>query len=221
MRRPSCNLGPGAADRGGPERGAGSMRRKTFDLIVTAVGGALVVILVVAGALLLVGANYANSSVHNQLARQEIYFPAARTINTPHNENYASRSEILPYAGQQVLTGAQANAYAYKVQMDVYGLPYHGVYSKISAYSLAHPTTKKAAALVTVSFRGTTLQGLLLEAYAFSQFGVIATWGAVASFILAGIMLLLTALGLHHLRRVTDVQEFPKVHEPERELQPV
>lgn len=41
------------------------MKRKAFDLIVTAVGGVLVVILVVAGALLLVGANYANSSVHN------------------------------------------------------------------------------------------------------------------------------------------------------------
>ncbi len=196
------------------------MKRKTFDLIVTAVGGALVVILVVAGALLLVGANYANSSVHNQLARQEITFPTAKTMNTKHSENYASRSVQLPYAGQQVLTGAQASAYAYKVQMDVYGLPYHGVYSKISGYALTHPTTKKFAALVTVSFRGTTLQGLLLEAYAFSQFAVIATWGAIASFVLAGIMLLLTALGLRHLRRVTDAEEFPKVHEPERELQP-
>ena len=189
------------------------MKRKTFDLIVTAVGGALVVILVVAGALLLVGANYANSSVHNQLARQEIYFPATKTINTKHNENYASRSEILPYAGQQVLTGAQAQAYAYKVQMDVYGMPYHGVYSKISGYALTHPTTKKFASLVTVSFRGTTLQGLLLEAYAFSQFATIATIGAIVSFVLAGLMLVLTVLGLLHFRRVTAAAEFPTVHE--------
>lgn len=186
------------------------MKRKTFDLILTAVGGGLVVILVVAGALLLVGANYANSSVHNQLARQEITFPAVKTINTKHNENYASRSEILPYAGQQVLTGAQAKAYAYKVQMDMYGMPYHGVYSKISGYAITHPTTKKMAALVTVSFRGTTLQGLLLEAYAFSQFGVIATDGAIAAFSLAFVMLLLTGLGLWHVRRTPLGQEFPK-----------
>lgn len=186
------------------------MKRKTFDLILTAVGGALLVILVVAGALLLVGANYANSSVHNQLARQEITFPAAKTITTKHNENYASRSEILQYAGQQVLTGAQAKAYAYKVQMDMYGMPYHGVYAKISGYAITHPTTKKIAAMVTPSFRGTTLQGLLLEAYAFSQFGVIATDGAIAAFCLAFVMLLLTGLGLWHVRRTPLGQEFPK-----------
>ena len=35
------------------------------------------------------------------------------------------------------------------------------------------------------SFRGTTLRGLLLEAYAFSEIGVIMLWGAIASFLLA------------------------------------
>jgi hypothetical protein len=186
------------------------MKRKTFDLILTAGGAALVVILVAAGALLLWGANYANSSVHNQLARQEITFPTAKTINTKHSENYISRSVQLPYAGQQVLTGAQAKAYAYKVQMDIYGLPFHGVYSKISAYSMTHPTTKKMAALVTVSFRGITLQGLLLEAYSFSIFGTLAFDGALAAFCAAFLMLVLTGLGLWHIRRVPASQEFPK-----------
>jgi uncharacterized iron-regulated membrane protein len=186
------------------------MKRKTFDLILTAGGAALVVICIVAGALLLVGANYANNSVHNQLARQEITFPTAKTINTKHSENYISRSVQLPYAGQQVLTGTQAKAYAYKVQMDIYGLPFHGVYSKISAYAMTHPSTKKMAALVTVSFKGTTLQGLLLEAYAFGQFGSIATDGAIAAFSLAFLMLVLTGLGLWHVRRTPQGQEFPK-----------
>lgn len=186
------------------------MKRKTFDLIFTVVGAALVVILVVAGSLLLVGANYTNTNVRNQLARQEIYFPTAKTMSTKHSENYISRGVQLPYAGQQVLTGAQAKAYAYKVQMDMYSMPFHGVYSKISAYSLAHPSTKKFAALVTVSFRGTTLQGLLLEAYAFSQFGSIATDGAIAAFSLAFLMLILTGLGLWHTRRVDTTEEFPK-----------
>jgi uncharacterized iron-regulated membrane protein len=188
------------------------MRRKTFDLMLTAGGAALVVILAVAGALLLVGANYANTNVHNQLARQEITFPTAKTIMTKHSENYISRAVQLPYAGQQVLTGAQAKAYAYKVQMDIYGLPFHGVYSKISAYSMTHPSTKKMAALVTVSFKGTTLQGLLLEAYAFSQFGTIATDGAIAAFCAAFVMLLLTGLGLWHTRRTPVEQVFPKTH---------
>lgn len=186
------------------------MKRKSLDLILTAGGAAVVAILLAAGALLLVGANYANTNVHNQLARQEITFPTAKTMNTRHSENYASRSVQLPYAGQQVLTGAQAKAYAYKVQMDVYGLPFHGVYSKISGYAMTHPTTKKMAALVTVSFKGTALQGLLLEAFAFSQFGTIAADGAIAAFCAAFLMLLLTGLGLWHIRRVPVSQEFPK-----------
>ncbi len=186
------------------------MKRKTFDLILTAVGGALTVILVVAGALLLVGANYANSNVHDQLARQQITFPTKAQILTKKGEDYISRNVQLPYAGQQVLTGTQAKAYAYKVQMDVYPMPFHGVYSKVSAFAMTHPTTAKAAALVTTSFRATTLQGLLLEAYAFSQFGTIATDGAIAAFSLAFLMLLLTGLGLWHVRRTPVSEEFPK-----------
>lgn len=186
------------------------MRRKTFDLILSVGGGALVVILIVAGALLLIGANYASTNVHNQLARQEITFPTVKTIMTKHSENYVSRTVLLPYAGQALLTGAQAEAYAYKVEMDVYGMPFHGVYSKISAYSMAHPSTAKMAALVTTSFRAITLQGLLLEAYAFSQFGTIAMDGAIAAFCAAFVLLILTGLGLRHTRRTPLEQLFPK-----------
>jgi hypothetical protein len=53
------------------------MKRKTLDLILTAGGGALMLLCVVAGALLLWGASFANSEVHNQLAQQDVFFPAA------------------------------------------------------------------------------------------------------------------------------------------------
>ena len=59
-------------------------------------------------------------------------------------------------------------------------------------------------------FKGTTLRGLLLEAYAFWTFGQIALVAAIVSFILAGIMLILTLLGVLHLRRVPADAEFPK-----------
>jgi hypothetical protein len=186
------------------------MKRKTFDLVLSSGGAVLTVVLIAAGALLLWGSNFTSNQVHNQLARQEISFPTAKTINTKHSENYISRSVQLPYAGQQVLTGAQAKAYAYKIQMDIYGLPYHGVYSKLSGFALTHPTTKKMAALVTVSFKASTLEGLLLDAYAFSIFGTLAFDGALAAFCAAFVMLLLTGLGLWHTRRTPLEQEFPK-----------
>ena len=50
-------------------------------------------------------------------------------------------------------------------------------------------------------FKGETLRGLLLNAYAFDTMGRIAGIAAVAAFSFAGLMLLLVALGTWHLRR--------------------
>ncbi len=94
-------------------------------------------------------------------------------------------------------------------------------YAQLSAASLADPTNTKLAGQVATVFKGTTLRGLLLEAYAFSTFGEIALVASIISFVLAGVMLLLTVLGLLHLRRVPEDQEFPKVHQPEKVLETV
>jgi hypothetical protein len=56
-------------------------------------------------------------------------------------------------------------------------------------------------------FKGETLRGLLLNAYAFSTMGTIALYGAIASFVGAGLLLVLSLLGLAHLRRVPETQE--------------
>jgi hypothetical protein len=56
-------------------------------------------------------------------------------------------------------------------------------------------------------FRGTTLRSMLLEAYGFWQLGQIALIAAVASFIAAGLMLILSVLGFVHLRRTAPETE--------------
>jgi hypothetical protein len=80
-------------------------------------------------------------------------------------------------------------------------MPYGGVYDAVSTASRAAPTNKTLAAEVTTSFEGTTLRGLLLEAYAFSVFGEVATWAAIGAFILAGLMAILVVLGFLHARK--------------------
>ena len=50
-------------------------------------------------------------------------------------------------------------------------------------------------------FQGTTLRSMLLEAYGFWQFGQIALMAAWAAFTGAALMLILSLLGLFHLRR--------------------
>lgn len=186
------------------------MRRKVFDLLASVGGGVMVVVLVVAGALLMWGSSFTSSNVHDQLARQEIFFPpkaafahaAVGTQVTPSMIPSVSR-----YAGQQLLTGQQAQVYANDfIAVHLSEMPYRGVYSTISAKAHAatpgSATAAKLDALMLTSFQGTTLRGLLLEAYAFSVFGTIALWAAIASFALAAVMALLVALGLWHARRV-------------------
>jgi hypothetical protein len=53
----------------------------------------------------------------------------------------------------------------------------------------------------------------LLEAYAFSEFGLIALYAGIASFILAGLMAILVAMGLWHSRRVPENTQIT-VHAP-------
>jgi hypothetical protein len=189
------------------------MRRKTLDLILTAGGAALMVICLVAGILLLWGSNFASSEVHDQLANQQVYFPTAAQLAHPTGHEVTTKMlpYLQPYAGQQVLTGAQAKAYAtHFIATHLAAMPYGGVYSKVSAASMASPKTSALSAEVQTVFRGTTLRSMLLEAYGFSVFGTIAGDGAIAAFCVGGVMLLLTGLGLWHIRRVPAAQEFPK-----------
>jgi hypothetical protein len=95
-------------------------------------------------------------------------------------------------------------------------MPYGGVYSKISTAARAEPKNTKLAELETTSFQGTTLRGLLLEAYGFSKIGTIMLYGAIASFILALVMLGLVVLGFRHAQRTPPEEELlPPRPEPD------
>ncbi|HTZ08162.1 MAG TPA: hypothetical protein VMB72_03760 [Acidimicrobiales bacterium] len=200
------------------------MRRKTLDMILTAGGAVLVVVLVAAGALGLWGHSYAESNVHNQLAEQRITFPPAAAFAHPKVGTEITPSMIpvvSQYAGQQLLTGAQAEVYAdHFIAVHLNEIGQGQTYAQLSAKAMALPKGSAAytaaEAQVQTVFQGTTLRGLLLEAYGFSQFGQIALVGSIVAFVLAGIMLLLTVAGLLHLRRVPGDQEFPKVSVPDR-----
>ncbi len=186
------------------------MRRKTFDTLLTCGGVVLTAVLIIAGALLMWGHNFAQSNVKSQLAQQQITFPTAAQLAHPDGKEVtaAMQKTLGQYAGQQLTTGPQAKAYADNfIGVHLYGMPYHGVYSQVSEASMAQPTNTKLATLKTTTFQGTTLRGLLLEAYAFSEFGNIAFIASIASFALAGIMAVLTILGFWHLRRVNPNEE--------------
>jgi hypothetical protein len=181
------------------------MKRRIFDTLASTGGAVLIVVLLIAGGLLTWGHSFVNSNVHNQLARQDITFPAKAAF-----AHAKAGTEITPsmipsvsqYAGQPLTTGAQAEVYADDfIAVHLSEMPLGGVYSKISAAALAKPNDASLKALEQTSFQGTTLRGLLLEAYAFSEIGLIMLWGAIASFILAAMLAVFTALGFRHARQ--------------------
>ncbi len=182
------------------------MRRKAFDKILTAIGIALTVLLVTAGGLLMWGHNFASNTVHTQLAQQKVFFPPKGSdAYKPQNE---IGKYIGKYAGQQLTTGPQAQAYAnHFIAVHLKEVAGGQTYAQVSSKALTDPNNAQLQGQVATLFKGETLRGLLLNAYGWWKMGQIALWGAIVSFILAGVMFVLSILGLLHLLRVSPDAE--------------
>jgi hypothetical protein len=181
------------------------MRRRAFDIILSAFGAVLVVVFLVAGILLTWGYNFANNSVHDQLAAQQIYFPPAGSpaLASPEIGPYLNQ-----YAGQQLTTGAQAEAYAdHFIAVHLSEVANGQTYAQVSAAAQQDPTNTQLQGQVATLFKGETLRSMLLNAYAFWKLGQIALYSAIAAFAAALLLLVLTVLGLVHLRRTRPEEE--------------
>jgi hypothetical protein len=195
------------------------MQRKVFDVLASTAGVLLVLMLVIAGVLLTWGYSFANSNVHNQLAEQQITFPSKAAFAHP-----VVGSEITPsmigtvsqYAGQELTTAQQAEVYANDfIAVHLNEIGGGLTYSELSAKAMALPKGSAAytaeEAKVQTVFQGTTLRGLLLEAYAFGTIATIALIGAITAFALAVLMAILVVFGIVHARRVPESAEL-EVH---------
>jgi len=139
------------------------------------------------GILALVGGSYTKQVVHDQLAPQKIFFPAA---GSP-----ALLPGIKQYAGQQLLSGDQAKAYANNfINVHLSKIAGGKTYSQVSALAIAAPTNTTLAAEKATLFQGETLRGLLLGAWGWSLVGTIATLAGIILLICGGILLLLPLL---------------------------
>ncbi|MFZ1063156.1 MAG: hypothetical protein WAN30_06755 [Acidimicrobiales bacterium] len=174
------------------------MRRKTLDLLLNWVGVLLTVMLIVAGVGLLIGYNFTNSQVKSQLLEQKVYFP----VKGGQDYQDLVAAHETSYAGKEVLTGSEAQIFANDIiGVDTNAISGGKTYAQVSAASLADPSNTALANEVNLVFRGDTLRGLLLNAYAFGFLGIVALWAAIASFALALVMLVLTLLGVRHYRK--------------------
>ena len=161
------------------------MRRNSHSLLA-AVSAALAAVLLIAGGLLLWGSAYVHNTVQGQLAAQQITFPSAAAFAHPK-----AGSEITPsmipsvsqYAGQQMLTGQQAEAYAdHFIAQHITDMSGGRTYSQLSALSLAQPANTQLTGLVATVFKGETLRSMLLNAYGWWKVSQITYIAALFSF---------------------------------------
>jgi hypothetical protein len=183
------------------------MNRKTFDALLASAGVAVAVVLLAAGGLLTWGHSFINHQVRTQLSAEKIFFPTQSEFAAAKPGTEVT-PQMLPYlqkyAGQQMLTGQQAEAYAnHFIAYHLVAIGGGKTYSQLSAESIAQPNNAKLAGQVATVFKGETLRGLLLNAYAFGKMGTIAGIGAIVSFAGAAILLLLSGFGFVHLRRTS------------------
>jgi hypothetical protein len=138
--------------------------------------------------------SFTHTMVQDQLSAQQISFPAAGSKAL----DPATYPTLQQYAGQQLTTGPQAQAYANDfIGEHLKGIANGQTYSQVSSQlSVLNATTNpdpKAVATLTGQkaslFTGETLRGLLLNAYGWWQVGQYAFYAAIGLMVATGAVL--------------------------------
>ncbi|MDQ2677775.1 MAG: hypothetical protein M3Y51_03450 [Actinomycetota bacterium] len=192
------------------------LRRSTIDKLLIGFGVVTTAVLLAAGGLLMWGANFSDDYVQRELSSQNVFFPDREALEAE------GRDDLVQYAGEQVTSGQQAEAYASYIDGHLAGIADGKTYSEIDDRGAAEAVTEaeeagadpaEIAELQATAdqlrgqrdtlFKGETLRGLLLSSYAWATIGTIAgiaAWVALAGAVL---MAILTVAGVIHLRRLT------------------
>ena len=190
------------------------MKRRTLDMIFSAGGIAVAILLVLLGFVFKTNADFADSYVHDQLAEQKISFTAAEFLS----DEEKTSSCLIENAGTPLDSGKKAECYANDyIGMHLKGIGGGETYATIGAIqtkaktALADATAANASNVVVLKadldkitgqretmFKGETLRGLLLTSYGFSIFGEKAALAGMLSFLGAIVMLLASVAGFIH-----------------------
>jgi hypothetical protein len=140
--------------------------------------------LIVVGIIAMVGGSYDREVVRDQLVPQKIFFPPAGS------------AELLPgvkqYAGQQLVNGSQAKAYANNfINVHLSKIAGGQTYAQVSAAAIAAPTNATLATEKATIFQGETLRSILLNAWGWSLVGTIATLAGIILILLGAVLLAL------------------------------
>jgi len=209
------------------------MKRRTLDIMFSAGGLVLAVLLLIVGIVLTSNASFAKNYVGDQLSQQHITFATVDKL-TANEKNSAC---LVQYAGQNMTTGKQAECYANEYIGDhlkaigggktyaELGAPQSQLQQQVTAAQKNNDPNladlQKQLATITAQretlFKGETLRGLLLTSYGFSVFGDKAGQAALVAYLAALLLALLSIAGFVHALVVPKTTAFAAV-EPTKTL---
>jgi hypothetical protein len=165
-----------------------SLHMRTFLKRITSltpVAAGAAAAMIVLGIVSIIGGSYDHTVVRDQLGPQKIFF-----------EKPAEYKDLAQYAGQQVLTGTQAKAYAEdQIGPDLNAVAKGQTYAQVSEeWIKGGMKSATLAADRTTLFTGETLKGLLLNAWGWAQIGSIAILAGILLIVIGAILFLLPVL---------------------------
>lgn len=191
-----------------------TLRRHSIDRVLIGFGVVATLAFVIAGGLLAWGSSFSADYVHDELASQNVTFPSAEELRAE------GRDDLVAHAGEDVTSGSEAEAYASYIQGHLEEVADGRTYSQIDdrgAQAAVDEARESGASEAEVAelqatadqltaqrdtlFRGETLRGLLLSAYAWSTVGMIAGYAAIGAVAAAALMAVLVIAGFVHLAR--------------------
>ena len=196
-----------------------ALKRRTIDSVLIGFGVVATAVFAIAGGLLTWGHNFSNDYVTNELSSQNITFPSAEELNSE------GRTDLVGFADERLNTGDEAEAYASFIDGHLEGIADGATFADLGAVereagAAVEAATADGASATQVAelqgeadavtgqrdslFRGETLRGLLLSAFAWSTVGRIAGIAAIVAFAAAGALLVLIGFGLRHHHKVVQ-----------------
>lgn len=175
------------------------MNRTTWDRIVSASAAVIAVAMIVLGGFAIYGGNFGRDNVQTRLEPQNITFPPLDAM-TPEEQQ-----EIGDFAGQQVRTGAQAEAFSRYIGGHLAAVNDGKTYSETSSEARAEGLDPKLAAELSgkadTLFKGETLRSILLNAYGWWTVATIALYAGYAMVAMGIVLGALALLGFRHAKR--------------------
>jgi hypothetical protein len=175
------------------------MDRKSWDKLVSWSGLIVAIVLVLVGALAVYGGRFGQENVTDRLAPEQVTF-APYDAMSPEEQ-----ASVGDFAGQQVLNGVQAEAFARYIAGHLAFVNDGQTYAETSAAARAEGIPADQAAELQAKadtlFKGETLRAIMLNAYGWWTVATIAIYAGYVM-IAAGIALLVLAiLGFRRVKK--------------------